>query len=321
MRIKPFDRYRGQIAQCLAWGFVGTCLTVSGTVHGQGGAPTQPSPAAGAAATSPADEAAVRSAMQAFAKAFEARDAKALAAFWTANGEYVNSAGLTLQGREALESAFAEFFAKTPEVSAQVQSDTLRFLSAGLAIDEGTVQVRRGPTEAGLPTDYRALLVREGSQWRLAELSESTRDEVSIEDLGWLIGEWQAASGQGVEVRTLYSWEPNHKFIRVVFSVKGPNLDYSGNQAIGVDPATGQLHTWTFEADGGVAEAEWTRDGDHWLQEVTGTLTDGSTLTETNVLRRVNDDLFTWQAIDRYLDEQALDDLPPVKVVRLKPAK
>ena len=94
----------------------------------------------------------------------------------------------------------------------------------------------------------------------------------------------------------------------------------SGTQVIGVDPATGELHSWTFEADGGVGEADWSRDGDHWVLDAAGTLTDGGTLTETNVLRRINDDTLTWQSVDRLLDDETIPDLAPVKVSRIKSA-
>jgi len=80
--------------------------------------------------------------------------------------------------------------------------------------------------------------------------------------------------------------------------IKEKNLALSGNQVIGVDPATGLLHSWTFESDGGVGEADWSRDGDHWVLDADGTLADGRSLTETNVLRRVNEDTFTWQSVE-----------------------
>jgi len=39
------------------------------------------------------------------------------------------------------------------------------------------------------------------------------------------------------------------------------------------------------------------------------------------VLRRVNDDTFTWQSINRLLDDKEIADLPPVKVTRIKDQK
>src|SRR5438067_12343910 len=67
------------------------------------------------------DRVAIRASLESFAKAFESRDAKALAAHWTAEGEYRRDDGMTIQGRLALEKAFGDFFAKTPDVKAQIQ--------------------------------------------------------------------------------------------------------------------------------------------------------------------------------------------------------
>jgi uncharacterized protein (TIGR02246 family) len=281
--------------------------------------PGQPSAASEARA---ADRAAIREVIGSFAKAFEARDAKALAAHWTAEGEYRNAQGLTVQGREALEKGFANFFAKTPEVTAEVRPEGLRFLSRDSGIEEGTVTIRRGPTNPATNARYSALVVREGESWRLAQLSESAAEEkTTIEDLGWLIGQWKSTRGEGAEIQSRYSWAPGKKFIQVQFLIKEKDLALSGTQVIGVDPATGLLHSWTFEAGGGIGEADWARDGDHWVLDASGTLADGRSLTETNVLRRVNEDTFTWQSVDRTLDDEELADLAPVKVTRVKSEK
>jgi uncharacterized protein (TIGR02246 family) len=259
--------------------------------------------------------------MQSFVKAFQSRDPKALAAHWTSGGEFRNVEGVTVQGRDALEKGFTAFFAKTPEVTAEVRPDPVRFLSNDAAVEEGAVTVRRGRAEPATHAHYRALLVREDGRWRLAELHESPGSGASIGDLGWLVGEWKSAAGQGAEIRSTYSWAPNRKFLHVQFSIKEKGLPLSGHQVIGVDPATGAIHTWAFEADGGVGEADWSRDGDHWVLDATGTLADGRTLAETNVFRRVNDDTFTWQSVDRTLDGVGLPDLAPIKVTRVKPEK
>jgi uncharacterized protein (TIGR02246 family) len=259
--------------------------------------------------------------MESFVKAFRSRDPKALAAHWTAGGEFRNVEGLTVQGRDALEKAFATFFAKTPEVAAEVRPDPVRFLSDSAAVEEGAVTVRRGPAEPATRARYRALLVHEGGRWRLAELHESPGAGASIEDLGWLVGEWKSAAGQGADTRTTYTWAPNKKFLHVQFRYTEKALDLTGHQVIGVDPATGALHTWTFEADGGVGEADWVRDGDHWVLDFEGTLADGRNLRETNILRRVDQDTLTWQSVSRSLDDAVVPDLPPVKITRVKPAK
>src|SRR5262249_15950806 len=48
---------------------------------------------------------------QSFVEAFEKGDAKAVAAFWAENGDYVDLTGRRLQRRPAIEDAFKYFFA------------------------------------------------------------------------------------------------------------------------------------------------------------------------------------------------------------------
>ncbi len=259
--------------------------------------------------------------MRSFETAFEARDARALAAHWTAGGELLTESGELVRGRSALEAGFSAFFAETPDVSAEVRPRSLRFLSTESAIEEGIVAVRRSPTEPETQASYSALFVREDGDWLLAQLSESPVDALSIEDLAWLVGDWESEVGQGAEIRTTYTWAPNKKFLQSRFTIKEQDLELSGIQIIGVDPASGTIHTWTFEADGGVGEADWYEDGDHWVLEAAGTLPDGSTLYETNIVRRIDDDTFTWQSTDRIINDTEMPDLPPVKVTRVKPGE
>jgi uncharacterized protein (TIGR02246 family) len=267
------------------------------------------------------DREAIRKDLESFVKAFESRDAKALAAHWSADGEYRNDAGVQLRGRDAIEAAFATLFANTPEVKAEIHRDSLRFLSRDTAVGEGRVAVRRGLAAAQTHAHYTTFLVREEGHWQLAQLTEADDGEVSVADLDWLVGEWKSTPRQGAEIQTTYSWAPNRKFLKVQFSLKEKEIELSGQQVLGVDPATDAIHSWTFEADGGVGEGEWSRDGDHWTIAAQGTLADGTTLTETNILRRIDADTFTWQSVNRLLGDNEIADLPPVKVTRVKPQK
>jgi uncharacterized protein (TIGR02246 family) len=319
MKHRPPNSGLALVMRALAATAVAAIMASSaGVVFGQakGKVPAQAAPAAADARSE--DRAAIRSSLESLVKSFESRDAKGLAAHWTAEGEYSRDDGVTLRGRAVIEKAFSDFFAKTPDVKAEIQPQSLRFVARDTALGEGLVTVRRGPAEAATRASYKSLLVREDGRWRLAQLSETTDDTVSIADLAWLIGEWKSLSGQGAEIQTTYAWSPSKKFINVQFTLKEKEIGLSGSQVIGVDPATGQIHTWTFDADGGVGEGEWSRDGDHWVIDAAGTLADGRSLTETNILRRVNDDTFTWQSINRLLDNNEVADLPPVKVTRVK---
>src|SRR5205823_955663 len=62
-----------------------------------------------------ADRAAVLAAIESLTKTFGACDAKALAAHWTSEGEYIGTDGQSVRGRTELEKAYTGCFAKGNE--------------------------------------------------------------------------------------------------------------------------------------------------------------------------------------------------------------
>src|SRR3954453_15892886 len=117
-------------------------ISVRGAVAGLFGAGLlaavliQPSPASSPHFTEPivADEPpkedldAVRVTAKSFAEAFRKGDAKALAAHWTENGEYISDDGESMRGRAAIEKDYAEAFAKRKgTVNAEIEVDSIRF--------------------------------------------------------------------------------------------------------------------------------------------------------------------------------------------------
>ena len=47
-------------------------------------------------------------------------------------------------------------------------------------------------------------------------------------------------------------------------------------------------------------------------------LEDGNTVAATHILTRIDDDTFTFQSVERSTDGEALADIPPVRVTRVK---
>src|SRR5262245_13909676 len=62
-----------------------------------------------------ADEAAIRASIAAFTKAYNAGDAKAVAAQFTPDGQIVDKEGNTTEGREAIAETFKELFKENPK--------------------------------------------------------------------------------------------------------------------------------------------------------------------------------------------------------------
>ncbi|HVS37535.1 MAG TPA: SgcJ/EcaC family oxidoreductase [Gemmataceae bacterium] len=268
----------------------------------------------------PADQEAVRAAVKEFIKVFEKGDAKALAALFTEEGEYVSNDGATLRGRAAMEDGYAQFFKKNTDMQLEVSVDSIRFVSQDNAVLEGSARSYK-TGKPGDPTLSRisALYVREKGQWLLAMLREWPDEGTTLEDVDWLIGTWESKS-DAAEVRTTYEWEDGKKFLRARFTIKEKGKDevLSGTQLIGRDPRTGQLHSWLFESDGGFGEADWTWDGKAWTLDASGVEPDGDEVTATNILTPLGKDSFTWQSTNRTVDDEDVTDIAPVKVVRVK---
>ena len=140
---------------------------------------------------------------------------------------------------------------------------------------------------------------------------------MSLRDLEWLIGTWEAKK-DGVVVITKYEWTANKTFIRCQFSITRDGKTLTGMQMLGKDPVTGLLHVWTFEDEGGIGETDISRDGKKWVHTARGTTADGREVTATNILTPVDADSFLWQSTGRTLAGEELPDLPPIKVTRVK---
>jgi len=90
--------------------------------------------------------AAIRAQSEAFATAFNHQDAKAIAALWTKNGEYLDETGRHWNGREEIEKGYAEFFASNPGVKIQVTLDAVNLLSPTTAVEDGHAVSERSAT-------------------------------------------------------------------------------------------------------------------------------------------------------------------------------
>jgi uncharacterized protein (TIGR02246 family) len=263
------------------------------------------------------DEAAIRKTTADFIKAVENGDAKAVAASWTEEGEYIGDDGTTIRGRPAIEAAYAKLFAQKKNPKVEITIDSIRFPSGDTAIEEGYAKSYKGSSENPTSSRYSVLHVREGGRWLMALLREWPDEGVSLRDLDWLIGTWEGKAAEA-EVRTTYAWDAKKNSIRCDITIKGKGRNVSGTQLLLKDPRTGQLRSWLFDDDGEFGDGTWTRDGKRWVIAATGVQADGGELTATNILMPVDKDTFSWQSTERTLDGEALPNIPPVKVRRVK---
>jgi uncharacterized protein (TIGR02246 family) len=258
-------------------------------------------------------------------QAFNSRDVAGMGAHWTADGEFIRNDGEAIRGRTEVQKAYADYFKTLKgKAHAEVQVDALRFPSLDTAISEVILRLKNDEGECIASSWRNTLLVRENGEWKVAIVREWDRDssvDVSLGELEWLIGTWQAASKER-QVTTVYEWDENKVFIRGKFTVKeGAKVIESGTQFIGKDNAEGAIRSWVFQNDGGFGGGVWTREGKKWSVDVYGVTADGRELTATSIYVHVDPNTYTWQAVDQAIDGQPVADTQPIKVTKQKPAK
>ncbi|MBM4067511.1 MAG: SgcJ/EcaC family oxidoreductase [Planctomycetes bacterium] len=276
-------------------------------------------------ATPKAEEKAVRQTAAAYARAFNAGDAKAIAALWTADGELVDEAGKEFRGRKTIEKEFAAMFATSKGLTAEIAVLAIRFPAKDLAIDNGIVWVRDASGATVSAARYLAVLVRQEGKWLIASVRETPHVPASnhehLKDLAWLVGDWHA-KGDGKVIRFHCVWEGNKNFLGRTFVVEDKGkIVKAGRQIIGWDPLAGQVRSWTFDDEGGFGGEMWTRDGDRWLGEATGVMRNGRETRALNIITRLDDNTFTWQSVRRGVNGTALPDSARITVERIRKTK
>jgi uncharacterized protein (TIGR02246 family) len=272
-----------------------------------------------------ADKAAIDKLIKESTQAFNNRDAAAIAANWTAEGEYIRNDGEPIRGRAEVQKGYAEFFKTIKgKPTVEVQTDNLRFPSADTAVSEVTLRLKNEKGEVIGSSWRNTLLARENGEWKVALVQEWDRDnslDDSLKDLEWLVGTWHMDT-KDRDVTTTYEWDDNKAFIRGKYAVKqGGKVTESGTQMFGKDNADGGIRSWVFQSDGGFGDGLWTRDGKKWTVDFEGVTPEGKKLAASVVYVRVDADTFTWQSVQQTVDGQPIADAQPIRVTRQKAAR
>jgi uncharacterized protein (TIGR02246 family) len=260
---------------------------------------------------------------EAFVEAFHKGDAKAVASFWTKDGDYTDQTGRTFKGRDAIEKSFTEFFAENKGLKLRIDITGVKFVTPEVAIEDGTTSVI--PPDGAPPSRarYTIVHVKKDGKWLLSSVRDAPfappTNQEHFRGLEWALGDWAADSDKGETARVSFAYTDSQNFIISDFTTTFKNLAIGGGtQWIGWDPSTKGIRSWTFESNGGFGEGTWTPDGNKWVVKATGVLRDGKTLAATQVLTRVDDDTMTWESKNRTEDGKDLPDVKPIKMKRVK---
>ena len=268
-----------------------------------------------------AAEAEIRKADAAYVQAYNKHDAKAVADCWSPDAVYlIRSTGAEVVGRAAIQGQFAAMFKAEPQMKLELSVASIQFVSPNVAIEQGTARML-SPKAEPEEIEYSAVFVRRDGQWLLDRVTDKENEAIpshyeQLTALEWMVGRW-VDKDDNVTIATECNWTKNRNFLTRSFTVESEGrIDMSGMQIVGWDPAAKVIRSWTFDSDGGFAEATWTRKGDRWFISNKGFLADGRKASMVNVIKPVDENSFTWQTIERTAGGELLPNVNEVVIVR-----
>ncbi len=300
--------------------------------HGATRAAKAADPVAPPKPTTGADEQAIRATADDFVKAFDAADAKTVAAEWSTDAEYTDESGQEFQGRAAIEKMYADLFRDHPGATISIKIESIKFLGPDIAVEKGVAKAKLPKEGITTGARYTVTHARRDGKWVMVVgrdapyVADSNEDY--LKDLEWMIGQWKpdmkdagkAGTGAGLELKG--EWLAQGNFMKISYTLTTDGkAALSGVQIVGWDPRAGKIVSWHFAEDGGFGNSAWTKDGKKWVLEAHGTFRDGSESSAVNIITPVDANSFTWQSVRRTLDGVRLPDVGPVKIVRVAAAK
>jgi uncharacterized protein (TIGR02246 family) len=259
-----------------------------------------------------------------YKKAFDAADAKGVAATFTEDATISDDSGET-KGRNTILERFTEYFETQPKSTIEVKVESLLFVSPEVVIENGETKITA--TQAKIAPEvskYTVVYVRQNGKWLQSSLRELGEAKVQIseklKELDWLVGEWMTEGPEAI-VNTKIKWSDDHHFlIRDFTVVVAGKPEIKGTQRIGWDAARKQVRSWLFDSKGGFGEAFWSRDGDQWMIKSVGTSADGEIATATQLITREGKDHLKWSSFDRTIGEAVNPEVEEVRLVKKPPA-
>lgn len=266
-----------------------------------------------------AAEAALRELGEKYVAAFNQQDSQAIAAFWSPNAVYTNRlTGEQVTGRDAIAAQFTNLFKSSPDAKIQVSIESIRFVSPNVAVEKGVSTFVADPP---IQIPYSAVYVQQDGKWLLDRVTDTpqplTRSHYEqLQPLEWMIGSW-VDKDDNVTIQAECKWTKNKNFINRTFSISmNGEVQISGMQLIGWDAGEKRIRSWTFDSDGGFAQATWSNQGQDWYAIRKGRTADGKAVSAVHVIKFVDDNAYTLQAVQRARDGQILPNTAEVMVVR-----
>ncbi|MBX9788402.1 MAG: SgcJ/EcaC family oxidoreductase [Pirellulales bacterium] len=241
---------------------------------------------AAAAAPESADEKAIRAAGAAYAAAMNEGNAQALAAAWTAEGDYVDSSGEHFKARDLISEDFGGLGKNEPRHHIEVKQSRIRLITPDVAVEDGLTQTTAADTGGVALGRFTAIWVKQNDKWLLDCVRENgsvpLTDGQQLEPLAWMVGDWVGESG-GLIYSLSVRWTDGNHFLVRHFAVREKDQALvDGTQYIGWDADRKAIRSWTFDSQGTRSEGDWEFVEGAWVVKNDSLLADGSSASMTS---------------------------------------
>lgn len=271
------------------------------------------------AAISP-QETEIRADIQSFVEAYNKKDAKQIADLFIEQAYLVDERDDVIQGRANIETVFASLFAAVPDSKIETSVESIRFLTANLAVELGSsaITFTDGTVEH---SRYSCVHVLDGKDWKMGlvrdiAIKPSHRDHLAA--LSWMVGDW-VDENDGTKVKTQCRYIDNGSFLIQEVSVEmAGDVSMTLTQRIGWDPIGQRFKSWVFDSEGGYGEANWTPTENGWLLKFTGVNSDGQLSSATNHIQPLGVSKYVFESVDRVVGNQLMPALR-IQVVKQPP--
>ncbi|MCC7527787.1 MAG: SgcJ/EcaC family oxidoreductase [Candidatus Melainabacteria bacterium] len=265
------------------------------------------------AANRVADEQTIRAQAADYAKAFATSDTQALTAMWADDAIFTDQLGRVSSGREAIVMQMTSFFKANGNQALEIRIDSLEFPADNLAIEHGVSHIGLSTNPMSYST-YTAVHVKRDGKWQMVSVSESpkfgsaTANHPVIADLAWLIGNWKVDGPRGA-LQIKADWVAGKNMIRCDFDATTKDGERSTQtQFIFLDPLSKRIRSWQYDFDGGYGESRWFNSGNAWAAEGCSVQADGSTGSARYMIKKLDDNTFSWQSTSRRVLGKRLPD-------------
>lgn len=260
-----------------------------------------------------------------FIVAYNNKDAAALAALFTEQGEVADlEAKDVTTGHKEIQARYEEIFAEENVPALAIEVDSVRLVGTNLAMEDGTLHFTgEGEDAPAKSATYSAVLQKNAQgAWQIAstrQLQDVTSPAGHLADLAAsLKGDWTGQK-DGTRLDLAFGWDESGQAVTGLLLVsKADAKPLKTTIRFAWDAARKTISCWTFDDAGGFAKADWTPIEGGWQIRTEGTTADGETMSANQTLVFEGKDAYNWTGKDRLIDGASQPDTN-VRIVRQSP--